>query len=204
MMVACVVGAGSCLEPEHQDRPPQCECGLPPRCGQPCAGSCGCCPSFGTTCSVEGIRRGSPNADCYDVIPCSAPNRCVTSAHGAVCADSKADCDAVREAYEAPLQSSLTTTLRSGSGPLAAGTYPSYCPEACKVSPGHCAQGLDTCWFLSYGPDAELDRLANLYRDLGCPSLGACDCPPEPRVSCQYDSSGASGSYSGPLACTVE
>jgi hypothetical protein len=147
---------------------------------------------------------GSANGDCYDVIPCSGPNRCVMGAHGAVCAESANDCEDVRVAYEAPLQSQLTTVVRSGDKPLPAGTYRSQCPEACKVSEGHCAQGLGTCWLLSSGPDPEQARLAALYQALGCAPVAPCECPPAPVAKCQYDSSGAAGSYRGPLTCTVE
>jgi hypothetical protein len=73
------------------------------------------------------------------------------------------------------------------------------------VSEGHCARGLDTCWLISTGPDPELDRLAGLYQALGCPALGACDCPPAPVATCAPDSSRAgSYGYPGPLTCTVK
>jgi hypothetical protein len=204
MAVACLLGVGSCLDADQPDRRTLCECSLPPRCGTACTSECGCCPTSGSHCSSEGILRSSARGDCYDLIPCSAPNRCVVGAYGAVCAESTNDCEAVRAAYEAPLASRLITTVRSGSGPLPPGTYPSYCPEACQVSEGHCAQGLGTCWLLSYGPDQELDRLANLYRELDCPPFGTCNCPAKPSASCQYDSSRATASYSGPLTCMVE
>jgi hypothetical protein len=165
-MAGVLVGGASCFDAGSDPPPTQCECGLTPRCGTPCVATCGCCPTFGSQCLPEGIMKGSANGDCYEVIPCSGPNRCVMGAHGAVCAESTNDCEDVRAAYEAPLQSQLTTVVRSGDKPLPAGTYGSYCPEACKVSEGHCAQGLGTCWLLSSGPDAEQGRLAALYQAL--------------------------------------
>jgi hypothetical protein len=63
---------------------------------------------------------------------------------------------------------------------------------------------LDTCWFI-YPSSPELDQLAALYESLGCPALGDCTtCPPAPDVSCEFDSSKASGRYRGPLTCTVK
>lgn len=122
---------------------------------------------------------------------------------GPMCAESTNDCGAVQATYEAQLQVGHPPTVRTGSEPLAAGLYPdTQCPYMCQVSPGHCAQGLDTCWFI-YPPSPELDRLATLYESLGCPPLGPCTCPPAPDVTCEFDSSKASGDYRGPLTCTV-
>jgi hypothetical protein len=184
-----------------------CGCGAPPRCGATCNSTCGCCdvgPPGPYDCTTDGIVVNSTQ-NCYDVVPCSGPNRCVFGSAGPVCAESASDCNAVRTAYEAQLRWSMMETVRSDAGPLDAGTYPNVqCPEACRVSAGNCAQGLDTCWFLSYGPDAERDRLANLYQELGCPALGPCNCPPAPVASCQYDASRSQGDYGGPLTCTVE
>lgn len=185
---------------------PRCECGAPPRCGSGCSSRCGCCGVGPSTCSTEGIVRTDLTRNCYEaVVPCSGPDRCVIGSDGPMCAESKSDCETVRAAYQARLERSgrATTTVRTGSA-LAAGLYRDIqCPQYCIVSPGHCAQGLDTCWFLSYGPDPELDRLAALYQELGCPSLGPCICSPAPDASCQDDSAGAAGSYQGPLICTV-
>ena len=210
--VAGIVGLGavlvwspvSCTLEGETSTP--CECGAAPRCGETCKAACGCCrvgPSF---CSPEGIVRTDERMDCYyDVIPCSAANRCVNALSAPICAESVDDCEAVRSAYETRLRWTRATTLRTGSGPLAAGRYRSIqCPESCKVFAGHCAHGLDTCWFLSYEPDAELDRLAALYETLGCSPLGPCSCPPAPEATCEFDSSGAAGAYRGPLTCAIE
>jgi hypothetical protein len=182
-----------------------CECGAPPRCGETCTAACGCCSVGPPSCSQDGIVRSNPSADCYDLIPCSAPDRCVDALAGPVCAESAIDCEAVRSAYEAHLQRSSATTLRTGEDPLAAGSYRNIqCPESCKVSAGHCAQGLDTCWFISYGPDLELDRIAALYESLACPAMGLCRCPPAPEANCQFESTGASGASRGPLTCMIQ
>lgn len=151
--------------------------------------------------------RSDLSRNCYELIPCSAPNLCVEAADGPTCAeptDSLAACDAVRSAYDLLLQRIHPVIVRAGAGPLAAGAYQSsQCPEACKVSAGHCAQGLDTCWFVSSGPDPELDRLAALHQSLGCPALSPCLCPPAPEAICQVDGSGAAGAFRGPLTCMV-
>jgi len=205
LLLACfALSAVSCVWPENGTSL-SCECGAPPRCGTACTASCGCCPVGASECSSAGIILKNANLNCYDVIPCSGLDRCVVGSNGPVCAESKSDCETVRAAYEAWLRSLPMATVRSGSGLLDAGTYPDIqCPEACKVTEGNCAQGLDTCWFLSYGPDPERDRLANLYQALACPALGPCNCPPAPIASCQYDSSQSMGSFRGPLTCTVE
>src|SRR4051812_22609584 len=170
--------------------PLACECGAPPQCREGCHAQCGCCGVGPSTCVPAGILRTNQAANCYeDVVPCSAPGHCVLGSTGPICAESTADCAAVRAAYDARLQWTHVITLRTDSAPLPAGPYQNtLCPEACRVSAGHCAQGLDTCWFLSFGTDEELDRLANLYQALGCPALGPCACPPAPVASCQYDS----------------
>jgi hypothetical protein len=184
----------------------RCECGAPPRCGEVCQAACGCCRVGPSSCAPEGIVRTDQSLNCYaELIPCSAMNRCVPAIGGPMCAESVDDCEAVRAAYEAHLHSAGPTTLRTGSGPLPTGLYRNLqCPDGCRVSAGHCAQGLDTCWFLSYGPDPELDRLAALYETLGCPTLGPCSCPPAPEATCQFDNSGAAGAHRGPLTCTVQ
>lgn len=193
----------SCTGDGSQERRPLCECGIPPVCGEDCKATCGC--SVGqSSCAPEGIMRSDFDRNCYQLIPCSAPNRCVEVAQGPTCAESAAAWGAVRSAYDVRLQWSRPLMLRSGSGALAAGSYPHVqCPEACKVSQGHCAQGLDSCWFVSSGPDAELDRLAALYASLGCPPITSCSCPPAPEASYQIDSSGAAGAFGGPLTCMI-
>lgn len=188
---------------ERKTEPP-CECGVAPRCGQSCTASCGCCGVGQSACSPEGIIRADLSRNCYDLVPCSTLNRCVAAIDGPTCAESAKDCEAVRSAYEVELQRGHPMIARTGSEPFAAGFYPKIqCPESCKVSQGHCAQGLDTCWLVSYGPDPELDRLATLYEALGCPPLGVCNCPRAPEASCQFDSSGAAGAYRGPLTCMI-
>jgi hypothetical protein len=183
--------------------PSECGCGQPPICGSSCQSECGCCSAFGATCSEQGILIG--HGSCYEFVPCSAPNRCVFGENGPICAESTNECEAVRLTYESYLHTPSMGIVRSGSEPLAAGVYESIqCPDRCQVSEGHCAQGLDTCWFLAYRPTPELDRLASLYQELGCPSLGQCDCPPAPIASCQPDPRGAMGDYAGPIRCTVE
>jgi len=181
----------------------RCECGAPPPCGQACQAKCGCCPINASACAPDGIIVGRGN--CYDFTPCSGSDRCVMGKQGPVCAESSGDCEDVRTAYEGALAYSLT--VRSGAPALAAGPYRDIqCPNACTVSPGHCAQGLDTCWILQkYFSDQnpELDRLANLYQSLGCPSLGPCSCPPVSLTSCEFDTSMAQGDYRGPLTCMV-
>ncbi len=181
----------------------RCECGDTPMCGNACTAECGCCPRFASTCLPNGISVG--RGSCYEFVPCSGPDRCVVGKNGPVCAESTSDCEAVRADYEARLTSPLAAVVRAGAGPLAPGPYRNVmCPETCRVSAGHCAQGLATCWLLSYETNPELDRIANLYQALGCPALGPCSCPPAPIASCQFDASGAAGGYSGPLTCMVE
>src|SRR5689334_9197874 len=89
----------SCSSPTASTMP--CECGAAPRCGEPCTASCGCCSIYGSSCSPQGIVRANPTGTCYDVLPCSSPDRCVDAAGGPVCVESASDCDAVRSAYEA-------------------------------------------------------------------------------------------------------
>lgn len=194
---------GSCGSPA-EDGAQRCECAAPPPCGQQCTSKCGCCGIGSSQCAAGGIIVG--RLTCYDFVPCSGPDRCVVGNNGPVCAESSGDCADVRSAYEDRLRYSLL--IRSGSPALASGPYNDIqCPNACTVSAGHCAQGLDTCWILPLyfsGPDTELDRLANLYQSLGCPTLGACNCPPAPSTSCQFDTSKAQGSERGPLTCMVE
>jgi hypothetical protein len=198
------VASTSCEPPEGV--PFACECGAAPRCGDSCKSTCGCCSIGPAMCVPEGIMRTDQARNCYyDVMPCSAPGRCVVGSMGPVCAESAGDCETVRSAYEAELQRTQMITVRTGQAPLPSGPYRSTsCPEACQASAGHCAQGLDTCWFLSFGPDDELGRLATLYQALRCPALGPCVCPPAPVATCEYDSSGAAGAFRGPLTCMVE
>jgi hypothetical protein len=181
----------------------RCELGVTPPCGQMCRGKCGCHRMDYSSCAPDGILVG--RGECYDFTPCSGPDRCVMGSQGASCAESNADCGDVHVAYETGLGYSLT--VRSGAPALAIGPKRDiHCPEACTVLQGHCAQGLDTCWLLPKyfaGPETELDRLADLYQSLGCPSLGRCECPPSPLTSCQFDASLAKGMYRGPLTCMV-
>lgn len=201
-LVGCIALAlASCGQPA--DGVARCECGAAPRCGEACTARCGCCPEYGSTCSANGIIVGK--GSCYETIPCSGPGRCVVGNDGPVCAESTNNCEAVRTAYESGLRFSLA--VRAKSAPLAPGAYSTVeCPEACHVSQGHCAQGLDTCWLLPYygTSDSELDRIANLYAALGCPALAACDCPPAPITSCQFPSDGATGTSGRALTCMVE
>ena len=183
---------------------PRDECGAPPVCGESSNGAWGACSVGPSTCSPQGIVRTNQSRNCYDVIPCSARGRCVEAADGPACAESVHACDAVRSAYNLWLQKLDPLIARAGSDSPPASAYQnSQCPEACKVSAGHCAQGLDTCWFVAYGSDPELDRLAALHESLGCPAMAPCVCPPVPDISCQVDSSGAAGAYPGPAKCMI-
>ena len=146
----------------------------------------------------------STRAAIVTTFPCSARGRCVEAADGPACAESAHACDAVRSAYNLWLQKLHPLIARAGSdSPPASAFQNSQCPEACKVSAGHCAQGLDTCWFVAHGSDPELDRLAALHESLGCPAMAPCVCPPVPDISCQVDSSGAAGAYPGPPKCMI-
>ena len=106
--------SASCEWPAGEGGADSCGCGAPPRCGQVCTAKCGCCPIFSSSCAPQGIIVGQ--GSCYDLTPCSGPDRCVWGKQGPVCAESNRNCDDVRVAYEDGLKYSLT--VRSGAPAL--------------------------------------------------------------------------------------
>ena len=161
-------------------------CSPRPRlCGEVCSAPC-CVPCTpGAASCADGVITQCLAEGCVAAVQsCSQVDACI----GSGCAESAADCAAVRAAYEAevsPTTNGLVVALvRSGSS-LRGGEYGPGCPNDCAVEAGDCASGLDTCWLVGYRT-SEAARLAELYARLGCPSLGACDCPPvDWQLSCR-------------------
>jgi len=145
---------------------------------------------------------------CFDLIPCPDRDSCFLKDNlEAVCAESINDCDGVRQAYDNEIALSPITTARSGSSALIPGVYAPPCiPNDCEIVPGHCAAGLDTCWFVGK-PSAELERLASLYTRLGCASSVECVCPEPPfAIACEVAPDGGTWNVEGEhytSACVV-
>ena len=182
-MACLMLGLASCEQSEHGGFIVDCLPSGPPPCDHPCDDACGCAACYETQerCESGVIRRCKTN--CIEAVEtCPAPDACI----GSKCAKSVADCDAVRAAYENELarSSSMVTVVRSGSSGLVPGEYAAGCPSDCAVVPGDCEAGLETCWWVG-ARTAEIDRLAGLYRRLGCAPPQSCDCPaPETALVC--------------------
>jgi hypothetical protein len=154
-------------------------------------------------CTGGLVYRCKGGGMCFDVVEvCPDKDSCIVSD----CARSVDDCDAIRTAYEATLVPSMggsvVAVVRSGAEGLAPGSYGPGCAGNCAVVAGDCDAGLDTCWLVGYRT-SEMDRLASLYKRLGCPAISQCDCPPlKSKVACQgIQSSDPDLPY---IACVVE
>lgn len=160
--------------------------GETPACGQPCYNPCGyecsgCLDVGRDYCAGGAIRRCKTN--CIETMEtCSEPDACA----GSICAESVADCEAVRTAYENELLfgRSVVAVVRTGSSGWPPGEYGPGCPGDCAIVPGDCESGLETCWLVGWRT-SEMDRLAKLYQRLGCAPSPVCDCPDrETELSC--------------------
>ena len=140
-----------------------------------------------TAAIAQFVRRGHRpahpgglgcNGDCFErVAKCETRAACYAGAATGRCAGSLDDCEAIRAAYAE--WSSGVTTVTSGSPSLAPGVYGFGCSsdDDCRLLPGHCDAGLDTCWMLGR-PRPILDELAALFQELGCAASTTCECPP--------------------------
>jgi hypothetical protein len=151
------------------------ELGAPRVCGEvlECSSACGL---LAPRCDGTTILRC--NGDCFErVANCKNRAACEAGKATGRCADSLDDCEAIRAAYAE--WSSGMTTVTSGSPSLAPGVYGFGCSldDDCRLLPGHCDAGLDTCWLLGR-PRPILDELAALFQELGCAATTTCDCPP--------------------------
>lgn len=195
-VVACgiaVCASGmSCSSGDRWDEPhgdcfprPTPACGS--ECYNPCGSGCAPCPYAPDVkwCS-DGKVVHCRDSWCVEVVEtCTDADACVASG----CARSPSDCIAVREAYEVEVGRSAVAAVREGSGGLSPGEYGQTCPHDCAVAAGDCDAGLETCWLIG-GRTPEIDRLAGLYKRLGCSSSAACDCPSlKVQVSCRGISS---------------
>lgn len=179
-----------------------------PECGQPCQSPCGCSEPVSEAC-LPGDRLARANGSCLSVQQVCSPGACIDEPNrtDARCA---ANCSDVKLAYAAARQRSGVAGAVSGRAPLEPGPYngSSSCePGDCVVTPGYCDLGLDTCWYLG-PPIEELEQLAKLYVELGCPADLTCDdCPAPPaNVTCEmsevgFEVWGRSGRFSH--ACVV-
>ena len=132
-------------------------------------------------CSPDGVIWSCDAArGCLEPMQtCKSADVCVDGGRaGAFCAVGPDSCAALQEAYTARLERLYRfpiTSAEPGSGPLA------YNCERCSVVAGHC--GLGSCWYVTAFPlvdDPEPQRIADLYRRLGCGPELACDCGPAP------------------------
>jgi hypothetical protein len=179
------LGLVCCEAPEGGGPIADCPPRSAPVCGEPCDNPCGngclpCVDPGGDYCTDGAIRRC--RSSCIEIIEtCPAPDACA----GSICAESIADCDAVRMAYENQVASqAVVAIVRTDSSGLPPGEYGPGCPNDCAVVPGDCESGLDTCWLVGWRT-SEMDRLSRLYRRLGCAPLASCECPArETQLSC--------------------
>ena len=180
-------------EPPGEELPPasqhpdvtECELAFAPRCGEPCPCVCTCAGSY---CEDDVIYDCDLNRECYEPRQTCAPGTCV-SVSIPFCADTPDACPDIAQAYQ---------SIVAGAGPdptaeepPAAGTVlGAPCSDRatiddCGLTRGHCELGLGACWYLGLGrAQAELERLARLYEDLGCATPSPCECP-EPKVDAE-------------------
>lgn len=174
-------------------------CAAVPVCPGACEATCGCCSCSRGERQCRSGQIFECTGSCRQLVEtCSTADACIQLDDlNAVCAETSADCDSVKKAYEAAVASFSSTqrerSVQPGMSALAPGSYPLYdtvCRETtgCEVQLGHCEDGLGgPCWYLAESGEP-LDRYAALYRQLGCATPTTCDCvAPDLDISCQDD-----------------